>query len=806
MPPHPNATIKFEGVHDMRRRLNRGFNYTTRFVDAEMCRYLTEEECKENDERMKEHAEAHKALTKTTRSNPSLGKINVSPLLDWLTPADPYIPLVVNLMKNIACVCLLCPLLLQALVLMIRFSDHTERPLIGKADVDEFWQDKVPAWLEVNSQGLYNIDATVIDWVTTDNTEAYYSFGIRGTTKEAQKMAWPSLDILDNQPGWDWSKFDMDGNGELDSVVIVHSGYGAETVTTDCFGADFNDRIWAHAFSSTRRDSWTSKDGSVRINGYTMASALDGDCETVLGKIGLTCHEYMHTLGLEDLYDGVDPLAAYGVGAFDIMADPYGQNGDPDFPGHLSAWSKELADWVNPTVITANGDYTIRPSETSDDVYRITLADFGIVSEYLLIENRQPLEFDINIWSEGLVIYHIDDAADLQMNKGYPGQPGWPENGNHYFVALLPKDGNYDLEQGVNNGDAGDMWLPGDILGPGNGGTVYPNTDLYQGGLIQESGYWIQVLEQKENRDITFRVGGFDGDLPPSGEEEATAAPTAPPTVATESPATQVPTLVPTITTESPTTQAPTTAPTLSTENPTTQVQTQTPTITAATDAPTITPTTQTPTLPGTTAPTTQAPTEVPTITSTTSSPSLRPTVRGTEAPTSAGGFGAGEDFIVTKSPTRMPSFSVGYLSSYRPYANKPTPSPNEAEVGSGFLGGFGGSEGFQGQDPSGRDSSYLSGFDSAEVAREGPPRKDIGFLGDSFADPLVDTGEDNLEDDAGEESWSPLAEMEAPRAKMFSSEEERPAPTASDVSARLNPVGSLLFGCVGLLVASMCI
>lgn len=78
MPPHPNATIKFESVHEMRRRLNKGFNYTTRFVDAEMCRYLTEEECEESDERMKEHAEAHKKLTRMTRSNPSLGRINVS--------------------------------------------------------------------------------------------------------------------------------------------------------------------------------------------------------------------------------------------------------------------------------------------------------------------------------------------------------------------------------------------------------------------------------------------------------------------------------------------------------------------------------------------------------------------------------------------------------------------------------------------------------------------------------------------------------------------------------------------------------
>jgi hypothetical protein len=32
-----------------------------------------------------------------------------------------------------------------------------------------------------------------------------------------------------------------------------------------------------------------------------------------------------HTLGTVDLYDGVDPLGASGIGAFDIMANPYGQ-------------------------------------------------------------------------------------------------------------------------------------------------------------------------------------------------------------------------------------------------------------------------------------------------------------------------------------------------------------------------------------------------------------------------------------------------------------------------------------------------
>ena len=83
IPPHPNSTIEFERVHAMRRRLNQGFNYTTRFVDAEMCRYLTEKECAENDLMMQQHIQAHKSLMKQTRSNPNLGKINVSMFNVW---------------------------------------------------------------------------------------------------------------------------------------------------------------------------------------------------------------------------------------------------------------------------------------------------------------------------------------------------------------------------------------------------------------------------------------------------------------------------------------------------------------------------------------------------------------------------------------------------------------------------------------------------------------------------------------------------------------------------------------------------
>lgn len=104
------------------------FNYrVSKYMDAEVCRYLSEEECEEADLMMQQQVEAHKSLQIQVRNNPNLGSINV-------------------------------------LVLMIRFTDHVGRDLISKRDIDNLWQTRIPEWFDVNSQGRYDIKATVIDW------------------------------------------------------------------------------------------------------------------------------------------------------------------------------------------------------------------------------------------------------------------------------------------------------------------------------------------------------------------------------------------------------------------------------------------------------------------------------------------------------------------------------------------------------------------------------------------------------------------------------------------------------------------
>ena len=52
-----------------------------------------------------------------------------------------------------------------------------------------------------------------------------------------------------------------------------------------------------------------------------------------------------------------------------------------------------------------------------------------------MIENRQPVGLETVMPQGGLCIWHIDEAKGNNTAEGYPGQPGWPGNNNHYMVA-----------------------------------------------------------------------------------------------------------------------------------------------------------------------------------------------------------------------------------------------------------------------------------------------------------------------------------------------------------------------------------
>ena len=307
---------------------------------------------------------------------------------------------------------------------------------------------------------------------------------------------------------------------EVRSVTVLYCGWIAST-SSNTYGTSrsiYTISSYSHAYFKPTESNWVSANGNYQTSAYTIASAFTGVCEFVPAAMGVMTHEYMHAYrDLIDLYDtAVDPdsgkinYLGKGIGTFDIMANPYGVNQDDEnFPTHLSPWSKQQLKWVDPIVLNTESPlqdtYTVRPSELYPDIYRINLENFmGL--EYLLIENRQRKEFDIHLFGSGLLIYHVDDSLESQDYRGYPGQEGWPNNAQHYRVALLQADGKYDLEKGENRGDEGDFWQKGMTLGPNEDGNTYPNTDTYgtQYG-VYPTGVIVEVVDQIGD-DFVIRV------------------------------------------------------------------------------------------------------------------------------------------------------------------------------------------------------------------------------------------------------------------------------------------------------------
>ena len=93
----------------------------------------------------------------------------------------------------------------------------------------------------------------------------------------------------------------------------------------------------------------------------------------------------------------------------------------------------------------------------------------------------------------------------LTAHPGYPGQPNWPENGNHYRVSVMQPDGKYHLEKGENRGDETDFFVEGDEIGPGKF-FIYPNTDSYRDGIIRETGIRIYDILQNDDLTVSFSI------------------------------------------------------------------------------------------------------------------------------------------------------------------------------------------------------------------------------------------------------------------------------------------------------------
>jgi M6 family metalloprotease-like protein len=349
------------------------------------------------------------------------------------------------------------------------------------------------------SRDTFTVDGDVYGWYGAPNDRAYYSsngnwgLGIDSYPNNAAGLVVAALERAD--PEVDFSLYDNDSDNEVDALVVIHAGEGAE-------GSASGYDIWSHNWdlsSWTGVSAYTTDDGVV-VDTYIICPEISSIVAGGLIEIGVICHELGHTFGLPDLYDTTpytwpdsDGIGNYGLMSFGSWG---GDGNSPQYPVHLCAWSKKFLGWVDPISITGSlGNISLDPVETGGEVYMIGASNPIDTTEYFLLENRQQIGFDQSYpaGSHGLLIWHIDEEVIAA------GLPSNTVNGdvNHKGVDLEEADGLNHLDVGSdwNRGDAGDFY-PGSTVNRVFDAQSNPNSDSYDGS---ETEVGVRNISEAEN-------------------------------------------------------------------------------------------------------------------------------------------------------------------------------------------------------------------------------------------------------------------------------------------------------------------
>ncbi len=311
------------------------------------------------------------------------------------------------------------------------------------------------------SRGRLQVRGEVVATVTLPHDRNYYaydSWGVNalGTPNNSYGMFLDAVNACDGTV--DFSRFDLDNDGYVDMLWLVHAGPGGETTVS-------RRDLWS--ITSRASTGWNNGipiecddlvPGSLlqhmRIDRFTVLPELSGLRPGQLCEIGVFCHEFGHTLGLPDLYDtsSLGGGANVGPGVWSLMSTgAFGGNGiSPESPSHLGAWPLLWLGWTTRVRPTQDTTLVIRPVQDG-----APLVDFWFQGEdspeHFLIENRVREGFDRKLLQDGLLLHQVDEAVVGSRIAGNRINTG-PTPG----MRVLEADGDFDMYYGFNRGDAND--------------------------------------------------------------------------------------------------------------------------------------------------------------------------------------------------------------------------------------------------------------------------------------------------------------------------------------------------------------
>jgi immune inhibitor A len=356
-------------------------------------------------------------------------------------------------------------------VILVGFSDSTLKTTAAQLQASLFdTTHSTPTGSVIDyydwvSRGHIHLRAEIVGTANLplrDNDYAADAYGTDyfGTPRNDWGLVRDAVQAVDSTV--DWNRYDLDGDGYVDMVWVIHAGLGGEgtrngknfwSLTSSLAGfwvrggpVETNDFI---PLSTTRH---------VRVDRFSIMPEMSFFKPGQPSEIGVFCHEFGHALGLPDLYDTSVRIGItnVGPGVWSLMSiGAYGGTGrNPEYPSHLGGWSMLYLGWSD-YVRPANDTLVTIPSLSSGGpVYNLWFQG-ETNPEHFLLEARSREGFDRNLPSEGLIVHQLDDGL---MGLRLPGNT--VNVGSQPALRLIEGDGHSDLFSGVNSGDSGDP-LPG---------------------------------------------------------------------------------------------------------------------------------------------------------------------------------------------------------------------------------------------------------------------------------------------------------------------------------------------------------
>ena len=282
----------------------------------------------------------------------------------------------------------------------------------------------------------------------------------------------------------DFSRYDADGDGEADLVIMVYAGY-------DQAAGASADAIWAH---QDRLESEMLLDG-VSVGSYMAVPELAGSSGKHLGGIGLVCHELGHFLGLPDFYDTDFATGgnAGGVYGFSLMGRGL-YNNDGHTPPSLSVLEKKMIGFPADIPELQEGLVRLTPGQ-------MAMSTTETEGECFLYEYRGGAGWDAPL-PRGLVIYHVDRSARTvgdhtagNLWADWRNYNGINSLASHPCYHLVPSSNPWLLEY-----DA--ALIQGRMVFPGLDEVLYYEPVDWEGNF---TGIQIACIELEED-GVSFRV------------------------------------------------------------------------------------------------------------------------------------------------------------------------------------------------------------------------------------------------------------------------------------------------------------